>query len=401
VTNDGAASMGLWGDGGAETALDRAHSLLNRHPLVDGHNDLPWAMREAVNCDLSALDLAVRGDRTQTDLVRLQEGRVGAQFWSIYVPSTLTGADAVRQTLEQADFVHELIATYPRNLGLALTATDVESVFRSGRVASLLGAEGGHSMGESTDTLGVLHDHGVRYMTLTHNDNTSWADSATDNPVHGGLSEFGREVVREMNRVGILVDLSHVSPATMHDAMNTTVAPVIMSHSSCRELNDHVRNVPDDVLSRLPDNEGVCMITFVPDFVSVQCREWTESVLATIRAQGLDERDRGVVESFSAQRQATDPKPRATVTQVADHIEHARLVAGIDHVGIGADYDGCADFPVGLDDVASYPYIFAELYQRGWTDSELIKLAGANVLRTLRSAQAVAQSLRERTQRVQ
>jgi membrane dipeptidase len=373
--------------------VDRVRRLLSERPLVDGHNDLAWAMREAVGYDLDALDLTIRGNRTQTDLVRLREGGVGAQFWSVYVPSTLNDGEAVRQTLEQIDFVHELVARYPDRLGWALTAADVESVFASGRVACLLGAEGGHSIGCSMATLRVLHRLGVRYLTLTHFDNTPWADSATDEPVHGGLTEFGRDVVRELNRTGMLVDLSHVSPATMNAALDVTEAPVIMSHSSCRALVDHPRNVPDEVLRRLPDNGGVCMIAFVPDFVSEDCRRWTQSVVADVRSRGLDERDDTVLAAAGAARARSDPKPRATVGQVADHVEHAAAVAGVAHVGIGGDYDGCPDFPVGMEDVTGYPALFAELVSRGWSDEDLTALAGGNVLRVLRAAEQVAARL--------
>ena len=379
------------------SSLDRALALLSEHPLVDGHNDLPWAMRAAVGYDLSQLDLTVRGDRTQTDLVRLREGRVGAQFWSVFVPSSLPDDVAVRQTLEQVDFVHELVAAFPGDLGLALTADDVERVFGSGRVASLLGAEGGQSIGCSLATLRALHGLGVRYMTLTHNDNNPWADSATDEPACGGLSDFGREVVREMNRIGMLVDLSHVAVTTMHAALDTSEAPVVMSHSSCRALNDHVRNVPDDVLLRLRDNGGVLMVTFVPDFVSPDCRQWTEAAREEMRSAGLDDRDWQVAEAFCLAREKSDPKPRATIAQVADHLDHAREVMGVEHVGIGGDYDGCSDFPVGLEDVTGYPRLFAELLDRDWSEKELAQVAGGNALRALRDAEAVSRRLqRER-----
>ena len=375
------------------SSLARARTLLSQSPLVDGHNDLPWAMRDAVGYDLRELDLTVRGTRTHTDLVRLREGGVGAQFWSVFVPSTLPDGEAVRATLEQVDFVHELVAAFPDQLGLARTADEAESVFASGRIASLLGAEGGQSIGCSMATLRALHALGVRYLTLTHNDNNPWADSATDEPAVGGLSDFGREVVREMNRIGMLVDLSHVAVTTMHAALDTSVAPVIMSHSSCRALNDHVRNVPDDVLRRLAGNDGVLMVTFVPDFVSKDCREWTEAARADMRSAGLDDRDWSVVEAFCAERERTDPKPRATIAQVADHVEHARDVAGVAHVGIGGDYDGCSDFPVGLEDVSGYPRLVAELLDRGWSDSDVTALTGGNVLRAMREAESVSRRL--------
>lgn len=369
-------------------SLERALALLGRHPLVDGHNDLPYAMRVQADYDLTKIDLTVRGTQTRTDLVRLHEGRVGGQFWSVFVPGTLSDADAVRQTLEQIDFVHALVTAFPDDLRLALTADEVVSTFRSGRIASLLGAEGGQSIGCSLPTLRTLQRLGVRYLTLTHNENTPWADSATDAPVHGGLTDFGRDVVREMNRIGMLVDLSHVATTTMHAALDTTTAPVIMSHSSCRALTDHVRNVPDDVLERLPANGGVCMITFVPDFVSDDCREWTFTAREAMRAQGLDDRDHLAFKAFTSS--LPDPKPRATLAQVADHVDHARAVAGVEHVGIGGDFDGCDDVPVGLEDVATYPMLFAELIARGWSDDDLVALAGGNVLRALRGAEQVS-----------
>jgi len=373
----------------ADSSLRRARRLLTEYPLVDGHNDLAWALRET-GLDLAGADLATRGTRTQTDLARLRDGGVGAQFWSVYVPSTLPDAEAVRQTLEQIDLVSEMVCRFPDHLALAGTAEEVHSVFSSGRIASLLGAEGGHCIGGSLAILRVLYRLGVRYLTLTHNHSTTWADSATDEPVSGGLNAFGRSVVREMNRLGMLVDLSHVSPATMHAALDVSRAPVIMSHSSCRALVDHPRNVGDDVLRRLPRNGGVVMICLVPDFVSNECRTWTEGVRRSMRARGLDDRDLAALDAASAQHAVHDPKPRATVAQVADHIEHARDVAGIDHLGIGGDYDGCPDFPVGLEDVSGYPLIFAELLNRGWADSALARLAGGNVLRALHGAEQVA-----------
>jgi len=348
--------------------LARARELLGRTPLVDGHNDLPWALRHLVRYDLARADVSTRLTDTHTDLPRLREGCVGAQFWSVYVPATI--ADPVTATLEQIDFVHRLVAAYPDQLGLALTADDVRTQFGAGRIASLLGAEGGHSIDSSLAVLRSLYALGVRYLTLTHNDNVPWADSATDEPRLGGLSDFGREVVREMNRLGMLVDLSHVSADTMRDALDTTQAPVIFSHSSCRSLVAHVRNVPDDILARLRDNGGVCMITFVPDFVSEDCRRWASEAKAHVDA----------------------PCPAATLAQVADHIEHARDVAGVDGIGIGigGDYDGCDVLPEGLSDVSGYPHLFAELYRRGWSDADLTKLAGANVLRVLGDAEDVA-----------
>jgi membrane dipeptidase len=338
-------------------SLARARDLLRRVPLVDGHNDLPWAMLLAANYDLDAIDLAVRGTATQTDLVRLREGGIGAQFWSVYVDGKLQGEHAVTATLEQIDFVYELVARFPEHLAFARTADEIESVFEQGRIASLMGAEGGHSIDCSLAALRQLYALGTRYLTLTHNDPVPWADTNAAPSVVGGLSRFGREVVAEMNRLGMLVDLSHTAPETMHAALDATVAPLIFSHSSCRALVNHTRNVPDDVLVRLAANGGVCMVAFVPYFVG--------------------------------------DGPDATIGNVADHVEYARGVAGIDCIGIGADYDGCDVFPPGLEDVSGYPRLFAELYDRGWNDDELAALAGGNVIRALRGAEDVAARLQK------
>ena len=371
----------------------RARALLRRVPLVDGHNDLPWAMREQAGYDLDRIDVGKRVTTTHTDLVRMAAGGVGAQFWSVYVPSTLQGDGAVTATLEQIDFVHRLVARFPDRLTLAATADGVERAFAAGRVASLLGAEGGHSIAGSMGTLRALFALGVRYLTLTHNSNVPWADSATDQPRLGGLSAFGRAVVGEMNRLGMLVDLSHVSADTMRGALDASEAPVIFSHSSCRGLVDHPRNVPDDVLCRLPANGGVCMVTFVPAFVSADCCAYDAAVSGQMRRLGLDPRD------WQQRMQATEewsrehPRPVATLAQVADHVDHARAVAGIDHVGLGGDYDGCDALPVGLEDVSCYPGLVAELLDRGWSEEDCTKLVGGNVLRVLRTAERVAARL--------
>jgi membrane dipeptidase len=337
------------------------------------------------------LDIANRQTATRTDLPRLREGCVGAQFWSVYVPSTLAGDSAVTATLEQIDFVHAMIARYSDHLGLALTADQVDAVFARGTIASLLGAEGGHSIGCSIGALRMLYALGVRYLTLTHNDNVAWADSATDEPQLGGLSPFGHEVVREMNRLGMLVDLSHVSAATMLDALAVSEAPVIFSHSSCRELVDHPRNVPDLVLGRLAGNGGVCMVTFVPDFVSSECNAWAATQAEAMARNALDPRHPSDErERFASEYRARYPRPAATTAQVADHVEHVRDVAGVAHVGIGGDFDGCDDLPDGLEDVAQYPTLFAELLDRGWSEPECCQLAGGNLLRVMRDAEAVA-----------
>ena len=373
--------------------LAAARDLLRRVPLVDGHNDLPWAIRAGFGSDpvLAALTRPVR--ETQTDLPRLSEGGVAAQFWSVYVPGTLTGDAAVTAVLEQIDIVHRMIQAYPEHLELALTAADVQRAFAAGKIASLLGAEGGHSIASSLGVLRALYGLGVRYMTLTHNSNVGWADSATDTPDAGGLTDFGRAVVREMQRIGMLVDLSHVAPSTMRDALDVADAPVIFSHSSARALCDHPRNVPDDVLARLAVNGGVCMVTFVPAFVSPECGAWQAGLLAELDRRGLDRRDMSAWDAVAPEWEAAHPVPEATLTQVADHIDHVRAVAGIDHIGIGGDYDGSAAMPTGLSDVSGYPALFAELLTRGWTEPDCAALAGGNLLRVLRDAENAATSV--------
>ena len=378
---------------GHDDLLTRARELLREHPLVDGHNDLPWEAREQTGYDFDALDIAQRLTTTQTDLPRLAEGGVGAQFWSVFVPSTLQGDSAVTATLEQVDGVHRMIGTYADRLALARTADEVEAARASGRVASLLGAEGGHSIGCSLGTLRLLHVLGVRYLTLTHNDNTPWADSATDEPVVGGLSEFGREVVREMNRLGMMVDLSHVAATTMRAALETGDAPVIFSHSSALALCDTPRNVPDDVLAELPANGGVCMVTFVPEFVSPATAAWRVEAAEAAAEVGVEARDWEAFGRFAATWQREHPKPDATIEQVAAHLEHVREVAGIDHIGIGGDYDGTDTFPVGLEDVSGYPRLVAALLDRSWSEADVARLVRGNTLRVMRDVEAVARDL--------
>jgi len=375
--------------------LDDARALLRRSPLVDGHNDLAWALREAGSQDLSGTDLAGPVGFTHTDLPRLAEGGVGAQFWSVYVPVSLAGEAAVAVTLEQIDFVHRMAGRYPDRLQLALTAADVERIFAAGRVASLIGAEGGHSITCSLGALRAFYRLGVRYLTLTHNANVPWADSATDEPAAGGLTAFGRQVVAEMQRLGMLVDLSHTAPPTMRDAFDAAEAPVIYSHSSARALCDHPRNVPDELLARLPGNGGVCMVTFVPAFVSEQCREWHLGLDAEMKRHGLDTGDQASPEA-RAEYTRRHPAPRATLAQVADHVEHVREVAGIDHAGIGGDFDGTDDLPDGLSDVSCYPALIAELLERGWSEPDCARLAGGNVLRVMREAESAARAISAR-----
>ncbi len=372
--------------------LAAATTLLSRSPLIDGHNDLAWQLRETAGAAAALTDIAAPLSDTHTDLPRLARGKVGAQFWSVFVPVTLTGEAAVATTLEQIDFVRDMVRRYPAALEFARTAADVERICASGKVASLLGAEGGHSIASSLGVLRMFYELGVRYMTLTHNRNTGWADSATDQPDVGGLSDFGREVVTEMQRIGMLVDLSHVAPVTMADALDTARAPVIFSHSSALALCDHPRNVPDDILARLPGNDGVCMVTFVPPFVSQECRDWDRGVEAEMRRRGMDREDyRGYV-AVRAELAKASPPPRATIAQVADHIEHVRDVAGAAHIGIGSDFDGTPDLPEGLGDVSCFPALFAELLDRGWNEGDCAGVAGGNVLRVMRGAEAFSRA---------
>ena len=383
------------------TAQDaRVERILTEVPLIDGHNDLPWQFRERVKNHLAGIDLRQEQSALQkplhTDIPRLRRGHVGAQFWSVYVPATLKGADAVQATLDQIDVVHRLASLYPDTFAVAYTADDIVRIHKSGRIASLSGMEGGHSINNSLATLRMLYRAGARYMTLTHSANVDWADSATDTPKNDGLSAFGRTVVGEMNRLGMLVDLSHVSPATMHDTLDVTAAPVIFSHSSARALTGHQRNVPDDVLQRMKTNGGVVMVTFVPPFVSEKVRQYgaaDDAEEARLKSLHSGEPEK-VKEGLEAWRKA-NPAPRATLADVADHIEHVIRVAGEDHAGIGGDLDGISSTPEGLESVADYPKLFAELLRRGHSEARLKKLAGGNVLRVMRAVEATAARLQK------
>jgi membrane dipeptidase len=374
---------------GSALSFALARAMLSRFPLIDGHNDLAWEIRENFG-DLDAVDLTARVAKTHTDIPRLVEGGVGGQFWSVYVPARLAGHAAVTAVLEQIDLVHRMVRRYPSRFQLALTADDVEQAFAAGRIASLLGAEGGHCIGGSLGVLRSLYALGVRYLTLTHNSNVGWADSATDDPDTGGLNDFGREVVREMQRLGMLVDLSHVAASTMHAALDVARAPVIFSHSSALALCDNPRNVPDEVLTRLAANGGVCMVTFVPFFVSAECNAWSQGLRAEAARRGADPGDLSVIFGLLPEWRAAHPLPAATLAQVADHVEHVRQVAGIDHVGIGGDFDGTPEVPAGLHDVSRYPALFVELRRRGWSEADCKALAGANILRALRAAESFA-----------
>jgi membrane dipeptidase len=372
---------------------DRIRALLAEHPVVDGHNDLAWEARERVRYDWDRLDISHPGQPTHTDLPRLRAGGVGAQFWSVFVPASLQGDAAVTATLEQVDAVHAMTARYAGDLALATTRADVERAWSHGQIASLMGAEGGHSIDSSLGALRMLHALGVRYLTLTHNENVPWADSATDVAVLGGLSPFGREVVREMNRLGMLVDLSHVSADTMRDALEATEAPVVFSHSSARAVCDHPRNVPDDVLERRAGNGGVCMVTFVPKFVSPAVREWDLETRDAAEVAGVDVDDDTSYDAFVDERRLSHPAPTASVDDVVAHCEHVREVAGGDHIGLGGDYDGVDVLPVGLEDVSGYPRLLAALADRGWSDADLAALTSGNVLRVLGEAEGCSREI--------
>ncbi|MGI9140424.1 MAG: dipeptidase [Gemmatimonadaceae bacterium] len=366
--------------------LERASRVLRTDPLVDGHNDLPWAIREHSMRprDVDAYDLRARTDG-HTDLDRLRLGMVGGQFWSVYVPGDMRDSGYARVQLEQIDIARRVIAKYPDRFALALTADDIRREFRRGRIGSVLGMEGGHVLENSLGALRAYYDLGARYLTLTHNVTLDWADAAMDSARHGGLTAFGEEVVREMNRLGMLVDLSHASPGTMSDALNVSEAPVIFSHSSARALANVPRNVPDSILRRLPANGGVVMVTFVPGFISQELVDHA----AARRRFGSDTS----AAEYQAWR-ALNPRPRATLSQVADHIEHISRVAGMNHVGIGGDFDGISEVVVGLEDVSKYPQLFAELARRGWSDADLAKLAGGNILRAMAAAEGAAERIR-------
>ena len=382
-----------------DRALEHARKLLESTPLIDGHNDLAWEIRMSKTAprDVAAYDLRTRSPK-HTDLTRLEEGRVGAQFWSIYIPGEIKDSGYARVQLEQFDIAHRMIARYPDRLAPALTAADIERSFKQGRIASLLGLEGGHAIENSLGVLRSYYDLGARYLTLTHNVTLDWADAALDTARHEGLTDFGREVVREMNRLGMLVDLSHVSPATMSDALDVTEAPVIFSHSSSRALTEHARNVPDSILRRLPKNGGVVMVTFVPAFVSNEVAKWEEQAEDEQERITRETADTAEVRRRMDEWTAGHPRPNATLAQVADHIDHVRKVAGPDHVGIGSDFDGITYTPVGLEDVSTFPQLFAELIRRGWSDDDLKKLAGRNLLRVLREAERTAERLRGQRQ---
>ena len=381
-----------------EERASREHvlRLLREVPLIDGHNDAPWQYRTRVANHLDRIDFrdtSALEPPMHTDLVRLRQGGVGAQFWSVYVPTSFGRPGAARVVFEQVDLTKRLIERYPDDLELALTADDIERIHKGGRVASLLGAEGGHSIESSLGVLRQLFVAGVRYMTLTHSSNVAWADSATDRPAHGGLTAFGRQVVREMNRLGMLVDLSHVSPQTMHQALDETRAPVIFSHSSAFAVTASLRNVPDDVLRRLPENGGVVMVTFVPSFVNEGVRAYFQRMDAErLRLSGAGVAPAELRSHLEVWRRE-NPGPKASLTDVADHIDHIRGLIGTAHLGIGSDFDGIPTVPVGLEDASTFPDLLVELVRRGYSDDELKDIAGRSFLRAMRRAENVARGL--------
>ncbi|WP_379545716.1 dipeptidase [Qipengyuania sp. DSG2-2] len=385
----------------AQSPEEVAEAALEAAPVWDGHNDVPIQLRgrfgNQIN-DFDFMNTMDTGTETRgamhTDIIRLQVGKVGAQFWSVYVSASLEESKAVQATVEQIDVTKRLIARYPEDLALALTADDVERALAEGKVASMMGMEGGHSIGSSLAVLRQMYAMGARYMTITHSKSLSWADSSTDEPKNNGLTEFGKDVMREMNRIGMLVDLSHVSEKTMHDALDVVTAPVIFSHSSARALNGHARNVPDGVLRRLPENGGIIMVTFVPGFLSEEARVWNAN-RAGERAR-LDALWQGQPDEVKARMDewdAANPLPQSSIAQTADHIDHVRAVAGIDSIGIGGDYDGIPFAPPGLEDVSTYPALFEELARRGYSQEDLEKLSMRNMMRVMRAAEATAASM--------
>jgi membrane dipeptidase len=390
----------------SDRRLDR---VLTQTPLIDGHNDLPWEIRERFAGDLAKVDLSANTAALpapsgslpmMTDIPRLRRGRVGAQFWSVFIPVEVKGPQAVQETLEQIDLVKAMCARYSHDLAMAYSAADIRRLHKAGQIASLVGVEGGHQINDSLPVLRAYYDAGARYLTLTHSSNTAWADSATDMPVHHGLTAFGKEVVREMNRLGMLVDLAHVSEETMRAALAVTQAPVIFSHSSARALVDHPRDVPDEVLLLVAANGGIVMVNFAPPYVSDARRRWeAERVAEEARNNsppfgglyiGQPERAAAALKAWDA----AHPKPPVTVADVADHIEHIRKVAGVDHVGLGSDFDGIPETPAGLESVERFPALLQELERRGWSDAELAKVAGDNLLRVLSQAEVVSTRLR-------
>jgi len=390
------AALALWQTASSQhddAALERAMSILQSAPIVDGHNDLPWVIREKFGGDVEGYDISVRA-QYDTDLPRMREGVVGTQFWSVYVPSSLSPLEAMTVQLEQIDIAQRIINMYPDDLMFAASVADIDAAMEQGKIASLLGMEGGHPIVNSLGALRSYYDLGVRYMTLTHFHSNDWADSATDDARHEGITEFGREVVREMNRLGMLVDLSHVSAETMNDVLDVAVAPVIFSHSSARGITNHVRNVPDSVLERMRENDGVVMVTFIPAYVSEARREYEVGMIPLIKDLTTEAEEKEAVAMY---REEHGTPPLATLADVADHIEYVANVAGHDHVGIGSDFYGAQgdELIQGIEDVSSFPNLIAELVRRGWSDENLAKLSRGNLLRAFAEAESVAAELQQ------
>ena len=386
----------FWQAAGAQdgdAALERAIDVLQAAPVVDGHNDLPWVIREKFGNNVEGYDISVRA-QFDTDLPRLREGQVGTQFWSVYVPSSMTPVEAMTAQLEQIDIAHRIINMYPDDLMFAASIADIDAAREQGKIASLLGMEGGHTIVNSLGALRSYYDLGVRYMTITHFHSHDWADSATGDARHEGITEFGREVIREMNRLGMLVDLSHVSAETMNDVLDVAEAPVIFSHSSARGLTNHVRNVPDSVLERMRDNGGVVMVTFIPAYVSEERREWEVDMIPLLKNVSTNAEWEEVGKMY---REEHGTPPLATLSDVADHIEYVARVAGHDHVGIGSDFYGASgdELIQGVEDVSGFPNLIAELARRGWSDENLAKLSRGNLLRAFSEAEKVATKLRQ------
>lgn len=383
--------------GSEEDRRQQAIEILERVPLFDGHNDAPYQYRNRVGYKFGELDFY---DTTQlenpmhTDIPRLKEGHVGAQWWSVYVPAGIPEDEAVKRTMEQIDFVYRMAEKYSDEFEMAFTADDVERIFDDGKIASLIGMEGGHSIANSLAVLRSFHRLGARYMTITHSRTLDWADAAGDDPQHDGLTEFGDEVIREMNRLGMMVDISHVTPATMKDAIEVSEAPVMFSHSNARAISGHPRNVPDDVLRMLPEEDGIVMVTFVESFTSEELRQWYAE--RSGYREKMESLYGGQPDSVSTKMEAwmgENEQPKSTLEQVADHIDHIKNVVGVDYIGIGGDYDGVSSLPLGLEDVSTYPALFAELLSRGYTEEELEKIAGLNMLRVMRGMEEVAKRL--------
>ncbi|WP_435419360.1 dipeptidase [Parerythrobacter aurantius] len=387
----------------AKTPEETAAAALEAAPVWDGHNDVPIQLRGRFGNVIGSFDFEDTTDTGEedgsrvmhTDLARLDKGQVGAQFWSVYVSAALTEPEAVQATVEQIDVTKRLIARYPERLQLALSADDVARAMKAGRIASLMGMEGGHSIGSSLAVLRQMYAMGARYMTLTHSKTLSWADSATDEPKNGGLTAFGKDVVREMNRIGMLVDLSHVSEKVMMDALDVATAPVIFSHSGARAINGHARNVPDTVLARLKQNGGIVMVVGLPGFLDEGARQWNANRAAEeARLKALWQGQPGEVAARLKAWDDANPLPKAAVSDWADHIDHVRKVAGIDAIGIGGDFDGMPSGPVGAEDVSGYPALFTELARRGYSQSDLEKISSRNMMRVMRAAEATRDSLR-------